>query len=65
MITKCKINNFFRTLLKKFIDRLMVFIKTKFVAGNTVTRSFTIQANNLRRESVWERTIWITANFVT
>ena len=46
----------------------MIFIKTKFVAGNTVTRSFTIQAiqaNNLRRESVWERTICITANFVT
>ena len=43
----------------------MNFIKTKFVAGNTVTRSLTIQANNLRRESVWGRTICITINFVT
>ena len=58
-------NQLFSDFIQKTIDTFMNFNKTKFVAGNTVTRSLTIQANNLRRESDLKRTIWITANFVT
>lgn len=58
-------NQLFSDFIQKTIDTFMIFIKTKSVAGNTVTRSFTKHHSNLWRESDWERTICITANFVT